>query len=334
MMTKFYIKTYGCQMNEYDSEYISSVLINKGYYETNSYEDADYIILNTCSVREKAEKKVYSEIGRIKKLKRKDREIKIGICGCVAQQQGYNIMERFKDVSFVVGTDALNRFEEIMNQVELGERIVDTDFKSNKLIKGKFKREPSTIAYVSIMKGCNNYCSYCIVPYVRGREISRDPEEILDEIKYLVELGYKEVILLGQNVNSYGKTLDETINFPKFLSMVNNINGLERIRFVTSHPKDFDEDLIFAMRDNEKVCEQIHLPIQSGSNKILKSMNRKYTSQEYLKKIEKLKKYIPNIAISSDFIVGYPGESEGDFNDTLNILNEVKYIMYFLLSIL
>ncbi len=323
-MKTFYIKTYGCQMNKYDSEFISSIFIENGYIETERIENATFIVINTCSVRERAESKVYSEIARLNNLI-KNSNVKIGICGCVAQHLGENIINKYNNVSFIIGTEGLFRLSDVLNRAEHGEKVIDVFFSENNFATGKFKRKPGVSAFVSIMKGCNNFCSYCIVPFVRGREISRKPNEIIDEIKYLRDLGYKEITLLGQNVNSYGKNLDESINFPKFLSMVNNIDGIERIRFVTSHPKDFNEELINTMKDCEKVCEHVHLPLQSGSDRILKMMSRKYTYKEYIEKIYKLKKSINNVAITSDFIVGFPGETLDDFNNTLNAVKEIGY---------
>lgn len=323
-MKTFYIKTFGCQMNKYDSEFISAVFAENGYIETDEVSNADFIILNTCSVRERAKAKVYSEVNRLNKLI-SGKEVKIGICGCVAQHAGEDFIKRFNNVSFVVGTEGLFRLSDILNRVECGEKIIDVSLTEDSFATGLFKRKAGVSAFVSIMKGCDNFCSYCIVPFVRGREVSRRPNEIIDEIKYLRDLGYKEITLLGQNVNSYGKNLDESINFPKFLSMVNNIDGIERIRFVTSHPKDFNEELINIMKDCKKVCEHVHLPLQSGSDRILKMMNRKYTYKEYMEKIDKLKKSINNVAITSDFIVGFPGETLDDFNKTLNAVKEIGY---------
>jgi tRNA-2-methylthio-N6-dimethylallyladenosine synthase len=311
-------------MNKYDTELISAIFIENGYVETEKIDDADIVIINTCSVRERAKAKVYSEIARLSNILRES-DAKIGVCGCVAQQMGEDLIEKFSKVYFVIGTGGIYRLSEILNRVEYGERVVDVAFSKDNFEIHKFNRKPGVSAYVSIMKGCDNFCSYCIVPYVRGREISRKPFEIIDEIKYLRDLGYKEVTLLGQNVNSYGKNLDESINFPKFLTMVNNIDGIERIRFVTSHPKDFSTDLIKAMKECEKVCEHVHLPLQSGSDRILRKMNRRYTLKEYMEIVEALKKNIDGIALTSDFIVGYPDESKEDFNSTLAAIKEIKY---------
>jgi tRNA-2-methylthio-N6-dimethylallyladenosine synthase len=243
----------------------------------------------------------------------------------VAQQEGENLLNSYKDVSFIFGTDAIDKLYEIIDLVQKGERVcyIQTDEKSISI--PLFRRKSKVSAYVTIMKGCDNFCSYCIVPYVRGREKSRSPFEIIEEIKYLVDNGVKEVTLLGQNVNSYGKNLDENINFPKLLYMINEIDKLKRVRFVTSHPKDFSDELIDALKDCEKLAPYLHLPLQSGSNSILKRMNRNYTYEQYLDKVLKAKDKIENLALSSDFIVGFPGETDRDFNDTLRAIREIEY---------
>lgn len=320
-MSKVYIKTFGCQMNTYDSERIASIFKEMGFEQSTNPEEAEFAIINTCSVREKPQLKVQSEIGRLKNI----RGIKIGICGCVAQQEGEKILENFKDVSFVFGTDAISRLYEIIDLVQKGERVCDTSTNDGEISIPTFSRAKSVSSFVTIMKGCDNFCSYCIVPYVRGREKSRKVEEILDEIKYLVDNGVKEITLLGQNVNSYGKNLDEKINFPKLLFMINNIDGLKRIRFVTSHPKDFSDELINAMKNNDKVMPYLHLPLQSGSDRILSKMNRKYSYAEYYDKVLKAKETIANLSLSSDFIVGFPGETDNDFECTLKAIKEIEY---------
>lgn len=320
-MSKVYIRTFGCQMNVYDSERIASIFEEIGFAQTENPEEAEFAIINTCSVREKPQHKVTSEIGRLKRIK----NLKIGICGCVAQQEGENLLNSYKDVSFIFGTDAIDKLYEIIDLVQKGERVcyIQTDEKSISI--PLFSRKSKVSAYVTIMKGCDNFCSYCIVPYVRGREKSRSPFEIIEEIKYLVDNGVKEVTLLGQNVNSYGKNLDENINFPKLLYMINEIDKLKRVRFVTSHPKDFSDELIDALTDCEKLAPYLHLPLQSGSNSILKRMNRNYTYEQYLDKVLKAKDKIENLALSSDFIVGFPGETDRDFNDTLRAIREIEY---------
>ena len=320
-MSKVYIRTFGCQMNVYDSERIASIFKELGFSQTENPEEAEFAIINTCSVRDKPQHKVTSEIGRLKRIK----NLKIGVCGCVAQQEGENLLSNYKDVSFIFGTDAIDRLYEIIDLVLKGERVCYTETNDKEISIPLFSRKSKISAYVTIMKGCDNFCSYCIVPYVRGREKSRSPFEITQEIKYLVDNGVKEVTLLGQNVNSYGKNLDENINFPKLLYMINGIEKLKRIRFVTSHPKDFSDDLIDAMKNCEKLVPYLHLPLQSGSNNILKKMNRKYTYEEYYEKISKAKQEVKDLALSSDFIVGFPGETHQDFEDTLRAIKEIEY---------
>lgn len=320
-MAKVYIRTFGCQMNEYDSQRIASAFGELGYDLTTIPEEADFAVINTCSVREKPQQKVASEIGRLKTIK----NIKIGICGCVAQQEGENFLNNYKDVSFVFGTDAIDRLYEIVDIVQKGGRICDTGVADKGISIPLFKRTTSISAYVTIMKGCDNFCTYCIVPYVRGGEKSRPPEEILEEIRYLGENGVKEVTLLGQNVNSYGKNLDIDVSFPDLLRLVCRVDKIERIRFVTSHPKDFSEKLINVMAEEKKIAPYLHLPLQSGSDNILKSMNRKYSYSEYREKVFMAKYKIPGIALSSDFIVGFPGETDEDFEKTLTAIKEIRY---------
>ena len=326
MQTKHYfIYTFGCAMNEYDTERIASALESKGYIPSDKVEDSDFIVLNTCSVREKPQVKILSYLGQIRLLKEKKPDMVVGITGCVAQQEGDKFLKNNKVVNFVMGTDAISHIDSIIERALNGERFADTNVDSSSFSISNFNRKDMIAANVTIMKGCNNFCSYCIVPYVRGREVSRPSIEIVNEIKSLVDKGVKEVCLLGQNVNSYGKNLSEDIDFPKLLSVVNKIDGLERIRFVTSHPKDFSEAMINAMAENEKVCRYLHLPLQSGSNKILKEMKRHYTYEEYKAKIELARKIMPDIEFSSDFIVGFPNETDDDFNDTLNAVKEIGY---------
>lgn len=326
MQTKHYfIYTFGCAMNEYDTERIASALESKGYIPSDKVEDSDFIVLNTCSVREKPQVKILSYLGQIRLLKEKKPDMVVGITGCVAQQEGDKFLKNNKVVNFVMGTDAISHIDSIIERALNGERFSDTNVDSSSFSISNFNRKDMIAANVTIMKGCNNFCSYCIVPYVRGREVSRPSIEIVNEIKSLVDKGVKEVCLLGQNVNSYGKNLSEDIDFPKLLSVVNKIDGLERIRFVTSHPKDFSEAMINAMAENEKVCRYLHLPLQSGSNSILKAMKRHYTYEEYKAKIELARKIMPDIEFSSDFIVGFPNETDDDFNDTLKAVKEIGY---------
>lgn len=320
-MAKVYIRTFGCQMNEYDSQRIASAFGELGYDLTTIPEEADFAVINTCSVREKPQQKVASEIGRLKTIK----NIKIGICGCVAQQEGENFLNNYKDVSFVFGTDAIDRLYEIIDIVQKGGRICDTGISNKGISIPLFERTTSVSAYVTIMKGCDNFCTYCIVPYVRGREKSRPLEEILEEVSYLAEHGVKEVTLLGQNVNSYGKNLHISMSFPDLLRLVCRVDKIERIRFVTSHPKDFSEKLIHVMAEEKKIAPYLHLPLQTGSDNMLKSMNRKYSYSEYREKVLMAKYKIPGLALSSDFIVGFPGETDEDFEKTLTAIKEIRY---------
>ncbi len=310
----YYIKTFGCQMNERDSEKVEGILLENDHQRVENPEEADLIIVNSCAVREKAENKLYSEIGR---LRFKNKRAKIIAMGCVAQIN-YEKLKNIADI--VVGTNTIDVFYSISKEWPQDRVFIKPNMEDPDHI---FPHLTHVSAYVDIMYGCDNFCTYCIVPYTRGREVSRKKEAIIDEIKRLVDKGTKEVMLLGQNVNSYGKNFD--YGFVDLLYEVNKIDGLERIRFTTSHPKDFSKELIYAMRDLEKVCEHIHLPIQSGSNKILKLMRRKYTKEEYLEKVYMYKEIVNNGSITTDIIVGFPQETEKDFEETLKVLEEVKY---------
>ena len=325
----FSILTYGCQMNEEDSEKLSGMLKRIGYTKTEDIEKASIILFNTCCVRENAENKVFGNLGRIKKSKEKNKDLIVGICGCMMQQKGMadKVLSKFPFVNIIFGTHNSYKFPEYLNRVKTeGVQVKEILNKETDIVEGiPVDRESSVKAFVTIMSGCNNFCTYCIVPYVRGRERSRKPEEIIKEIKELVSNGYKEVTLLGQNVNSYGKGLEEEISFAKLLRIINEVEGLERVRFMTSHPKDLNEEVIEAIKDCDKLCEQIHLPVQSGSNRILKEMNRHYDRERYMYLINKIKKEIPNVAITTDIIVGFPGETDEDFNDTLSLVKEVSY---------
>ena len=315
----------GCQMNEYDSLRIASILEKMGFAPAETMEEGDYLIVNTCSVREKPQHKADSSIGRFKQIKKKRPDVKIGFCGCVAQQDGEKILKHSKYIDFVVGTDGLDRMEEVIACVENGQRMCDTQVNDGSLTIGSFRRSVNVSSFVTIMKGCDNFCSYCIVPYVRGREKSRTVEEIMEEVQYLADNGAKEITLLGQNVNSYGKGLEISVSFPELIKRVSDIEGIRRVRFVTSHPKDFSDGLIEMIKNNEKVCEYLHLPLQAGSDRVLKAMNRKYTYEKYRDMVLRAKAQIPDIALSSDFIVGFPGETEEDFECTLNALREIEY---------
>ncbi|WP_039764403.1 MULTISPECIES: tRNA (N6-isopentenyl adenosine(37)-C2)-methylthiotransferase MiaB [unclassified Caldicellulosiruptor] len=325
----YHIITYGCQMNVHDSEKLAGMLNAMGYAETQNVEEADLIIFNTCAVREHAESRVYGNIGPLKRLKDKKPDLIIGVCGCMPQQLevAQKLAKLFPFLDIIFGTKSLHRFPQLLYKaITTQQTVIDVAEDEDVVVEGiPTARREGVSAFVNIIYGCNNFCSYCIVPYVRGRERSRRPEEIIFEIEQLAANGVKEVTLLGQNVNSYGKDLPDGIPFYKLLEKVNDIKGIERIRFVTSHPKDLSDELIFAMRDLEKVCEHIHLPVQSGSTRILRKMNRHYTKEDYLRLVEKLKNNIPDIAITTDIIVGFPGETEEDFEDTLDVVRKVEF---------
>lgn len=325
----FFIQTYGCQMNEEDSEKLSGMLKRMGYENTENRDEASIIIFNTCCVRENAENKVFGNLGALKKQKEKNPDLVIGICGCMMQQKGMadDILKRFPYVNIIFGTHNSYKFPEYLNRVKTeGVQIKEIIDKETEIVEGiPIDRKSDIKGFVTIMYGCNNFCTYCIVPYVRGRERSRKPEDIVNEIKDMVTRGYKEVTLLGQNVNSYGKGLEENITFADLLRKVNEIEGLERIRFMTSHPKDLTLDVVYAIRDCDKVCEQIHLPVQSGSDRILKEMNRHYTKEQYITLAKKIRAEIPDVTFSTDIIVGFPGETEEDFSETLELAKEVRY---------
>ncbi len=326
---KYYIETWGCQMNEEDSEKLSGMLKRIGYELTDSRESASIIIFNTCCVRENAENKVFGNLGQLKNLKEKNPNLIIAICGCMMQQKGMadKILNMFPFVDIIFGTHNAYKFPEYLNRViQEGVQVKEILNKEEGIVEGiPVDRKSDTKAYVTIMYGCNNFCTYCIVPYVRGRERSRKPEDIEKEVKDLVAQGYKEITLLGQNVNSYGKGLENEISFADLLRRLNEIKGIERIRFMTSHPKDLNMDVIKAIKECDKLCEQIHLPVQSGSSKILKDMNRHYDKEYYINLIKDIKREIPNVGITTDIIIGFPGETEKDFKDTLELVKEVEY---------
>ncbi len=315
-------------MNVYDSEQIAKSLKPLGYKITSSLEKADLVIVNTCAIRAKAEQKVFSFLGRLARLKAKKPNLILGVGGCVAQQEGSKMLQRVPFLDIVFGTHAIGRLPGHIERIESKKyRIVDTKMidgidESAFVIDTEDHRKVSS--FVTIMQGCDNFCTYCVVPYVRGREASRDPEKIVNEIRELVNCGVKEVTLLGQNVNSYGRK-EGLCSFAELLSLVNGIDGLVRIRFTTSHPKDLSDDLIHAFYSLEKLCPHIHLPVQSGSNRVLKKMNRKYTRELYLEKVDKLRNICPDIAVTSDFIVGFPGETEDDFEQTLDLIKTVEF---------
>ena len=328
MNKRVYIETYGCQMNEHDSERILRLLENSHYLETKEAREADLILINTCSVREKPEHKVYSALGRFKRLKEKKGTL-IGLAGCVAQQEGERLLDRVPYLDLVIGTHTLPLLPQLLERIEAsGERVCEIGLDP----RGDYLKTPlpqSPLAkvksYVTIMQGCDHFCSFCIVPYVRGRERSRPSQEIIEEVKHLAEMGVKEVCLLGQNVNGYGKGLEEALDFSEILRRVNRIEGIERIRFTTSHPADLSDRLIQDFSELEKLCEHIHLPFQSGSDRILKAMHRGYTKGSYLERIDRLRDVCPSIALTADVIVGFPGEEEGDFRETLDLMEKVRF---------
>lgn len=325
----FFTCTYGCQMNEEDSEKLSGMLKNLGYSKADVRNEASIIIFNTCCVRENAENKVYGNLGELKQLKKANPELVIAICGCMMQQEGMadKILKKYPYVDIIFGTHNSYKFPEYLNKVKTeGVQIKEILDKETEIIEGiPVDRESSIKAFVTIMYGCNNFCTYCVVPYVRGRERSRKPEDIENEIKNLVENGYKEITLIGQNVNSYGVGLENKIDFAALLRRVNKIEGIERIRFMSSHPKDLNEEVIKAIKECENVCEQIHLPVQSGSDKLLKDMNRHYTIDRYKELVEIVRREIPECSITTDFIVGFPGETEEDFSNTIDLVKEAKF---------
>ncbi len=323
-----YIKTFGCQMNVHDSEQIEELLKKEGYQKTDDAKRADLVITNTCSIREKAEHKAYSMLGRFRHLKELNPELIIGVGGCLAQQLGRNLFKKAPYLDLVFGTHNIHLLPEMIQQIKSNKnRIVETLFHESVKSLGirTLPDNGCVSSYVTIMQGCNNFCSYCVVPYLRGREESRESNDIIDEITFLADHGVREVTLLGQNVNSYGETLPDGSNFPALLKRISDIKGIERIRFTTSHPKDLSDDLIRCYDTINKLCKHIHLPVQSGSDYILKRMNRRYTSEDYIKKVKKLREICPNVSITSDIIVGFPGESDNDFQKTIDLMEKVRF---------
>lgn len=328
MTKQFYINTMGCQMNVYDSGQMALRLNAAGYTQTEDQTAADVIILNTCSIRDKAEQKVYSFLGRLRPQKQDNPRLIIAVGGCVAQQEAREMLKRAPYVDLVFGTRAVPRLTEHLERIERTRcQIVDTAMADDELIPEPLPaadNSPEVSRFVTIMRGCDNFCSYCVVPYVRGREKSRTPESILAEVNNLVAKGVAEVTLLGQNVNSYG-TKEGLCSFSELLRKINAVPGLKRLRFTTSHPKDFNDDVINAFATLPKLCHHIHLPVQSGSTAVLARMNRNYTREDYLTKVRKLRAVCPDMALTTDIIVGFPGETEEDFLETLALLQEVRY---------
>jgi tRNA-2-methylthio-N6-dimethylallyladenosine synthase len=340
---KSYIETFGCQMNERDSEIMGQMLSNADYLPTQDIKQADVIVINTCSIRDKAEQKVYSLLGRLKKLKEKKPSLVISVAGCVAQQEGKRLQARMPQIDIVLGPQHIYQLPELVDKaVEKGKRQMAVElsptFEIPRYIPPSPAKQPkknrhNTTAkpfkkFITIMQGCNNFCTYCVVPYTRGRETSRRPEDIIAEITTLADQGIKEVTLLGQNVNSYGKAHNgslQYITFPELLEKVAKIKNIERLRFTTSNPKDISSELIECFAEIENLCPHFHLPVQSGSNHILKRMNRKYSIEEYLAKIASLRRSRPDIALTTDIIVGFPGETDDDFEATMDLLDTVRY---------
>ena len=324
----FHVETFGCQMNARDSEKLVGILEGIGYEEIDD-ERADFVIYNTCTVRENANNKVYGRLGYLSNYKKKNPHMMIALCGCMMQEPTVveKIRTSYRFVNLIFGTHNIYKFAELLCRTyESKSMIVDIWKDTDKIVEDlPIKRKFSFKSGVNIMFGCNNFCSYCIVPYVRGRERSRKPEDIIREIKGLVADGVCEVMLLGQNVNSYGKNLEHPMSFAELLREINKIEGLKRVRFMTSHPKDLSDELIYAMRDCEKVCKHMHLPLQSGSSRILQIMNRHYDKEQYLAIVKKLRQEIPDVAITTDIIVGFPGETEEDFLETLDVVKQVEY---------
>ncbi len=324
----FCVTTFGCQMNVRDSEKLTGILKSVGYQETES-EDADFVIYNTCTVRDNANQKVYGRLGALGTKKKKNKNMKIALCGCMMQEDSVidKIKNSYRFVDLIFGTHNIYKFAQLLNDMFESDRMVIDIWKETDRIveelpvdrKYKFK------SGINILFGCDNFCSYCIVPYVRGRERSRQPEDILNEIRSLVRDGVIEVMLLGQNVNSYGKTLETPISFAELLREIEQIEGLERIRFMTSHPKDLSVELIQVIKNSTKICRHLHLPVQSGSNKILKAMNRKYTKEQYLELVSNIRQEIPDISITTDIIVGFPGENADDISETIDVIKKAQF---------
>ena len=328
---KYYITTMGCQLNENDSEKLAGIVEGMGFEKTEKLEEADLVIYNTCCVRENAEERLFGKLGELKKQKEEKGTI-IAIGGCMMQEPAMleKIKKSYNYTDIVFGTHTLHKFEEDLKKVlKNGKKVRDVIDIDGEVIEDlPIKRNDNFKASVTIMYGCNNFCSYCIVPYVRGRERSREPEKILEEVEMLAKEGYKEITLLGQNVNSYNGR--ENYKFANLLNDVCKIDGIERVRFISPHPKDFTDDVIEAIANNPKIARVLHLPLQSGSSAVLKKMNRKYTKEQYLELVDKIKTRIPDVVLSTDIIVGFPGETEEDFEDTLNVVGKVNYEQVFM----
>lgn len=323
------VTTFGCQMNARDSEKLSGILTEIGYELTESEEDADFVIYNTCTVRDNANQRVYGRLGFLNSMKRKKPHLRIALCGCMMQEPAVieKIKKSYRFVDLIFGTHNIFKFAELMvTMFENHEMIIDIWQETDQIVEElPVNRKYPYKSGINIMFGCNNFCSYCIVPYVRGRERSRDPKEIIREIENLVADGVVEIMLLGQNVNSYGKTLEHPVTFAQLLQEVEQIEGLKRIRFMTSHPKDLSDELIEVMKNSKKICRHLHLPVQAGSDRILQAMNRRYTKAQYLALVEKIKTAMPDISLTTDLIVGFPGETLEDVEETIDIVQKVQY---------
>ena len=322
------VTTFGCQMNAKDSEKLTGILKEAGY-EIIESEDADFVIFNTCTVRDNANQRVYGRLGQLGHQKKKNPDMKIALCGCMMQEAAVieKIKKSYRHVNLIFGTHNIFKFAELLYRMLTSDKmVVDIWESTDKIVETlPIERKYPFKCGINIMFGCNNFCSYCIVPYVRGRERSREMAEILDEIRRLAADGVKEVMLLGQNVNSYGKNLDTPVSFATLLSEVEKIDGIERIRFMTSHPKDLSDELIAVMKDSKKICKHLHLPLQSGSTRILEKMNRRYTKESYLALVDKLRAEIPDLALTTDIIVGFPGETAEDVDDTIDVIRKAGY---------
>ena len=324
---KYFIHTYGCQMNIHDSEKIAGMLRELGCTECENADQADVVVFNTCCIRETAEKKIYGHIGQLKKLKRKNPEKIVAVCGCMSQQEGVAdiIRQKYPFVDIILGTGNLHMLKDAVVQAQNRKKFVNTDFCVYNEEDFSQYRTSYPNAWVNINYGCNNFCTYCIVPYVRGRERSRALEDVLKEVKSLLDEGYKEITLLGQNVNSYGKDLPNNVTFATLLNEIAKLPGKFRLRFMTSHPKDLTEDIIDAIAACPNICDNVHLPVQSGSTEILRKMNRHYTREDYLALVEKIRSKIPDVGITTDIMEGFPGETEEDFCDTLDLVRKAKF---------
>jgi tRNA-2-methylthio-N6-dimethylallyladenosine synthase len=336
-MKHVYMETFGCQMNVADTDRMELLLFQSGYLRTPHVEDADMVVVNTCSIREKAEQKVFSLFGGLKPLKQANPDLILGVAGCLAQQEQNILMNRIPHLDFIVGPDAVESIQQIVHRVSQGEGpVVWTEFDSHKnysIPEQPLIKDSSPSAYVNIIKGCDKFCSFCVVPYTRGREKSREAEEIYTEIRQLVDNGAKEIVLLGQNVNAYGKRgLEQPVAFHELLYGIAEIKGVERLRFITSHPMDFTRDLIHAYRDIDILMNHLHLPVQSGSNRILEMMRRSHTVEWYTVLIEQLKSAVPDIALSTDIIVGFPGETQQEFEGTLKLMEQVRFNSSYMFS--